>query len=356
MSLLLDYPSELKSFSRDAAVAVELAHGLGWRIAWQNTRRRVVQMFAPGGEVTINVPTTNVNAKRSNAFVRQVIRHSDPGKIADYADKITDHVTKKALEAQALAREMGVESPGMKKTALGMTKTDRLTHEVKQRAEEMKTIARKAPRIVSETPWLARKGGIEDGPGRMYESEFVVRQVYSDGTETFACKQCGWSNDNPRSVTMHASRSKDHVSTRTAPEVVTTTSYEGSGITRSASPSRRLVADLTAALDSIKDWQSMDTVALAEAVASTMAENAPERTPAEPLTDAQVLSRIATLVDRGRLAEADRQVSSLADELRVAKAALDAERDAREAAEDRAVRARDNIHALREMLGEVEVL
>ena len=73
-----------------------------------------------------------------------------------------------------------------------------------------------------------------------------------------------------------------------------------------------------------------------------------EPTPAEPLTDAQIVARITAIIDNGRLAQMHQQMDDLTTALAQAT-------QAREAAEHRAETLRSNMAALRDLISDEDV-
>jgi hypothetical protein len=192
--------------------------------------------------------------------------------------------------------------------------------------------------IVSERPWLARRGGSEGKGGRVYESRGVLVVTFSDGTESYKCKFCDVMNDNPRSVKMHAAQKHPQNKPQSEAALLRTDHYEKSDVTQ---PNRRAITrlahDLTAALDTVESWQAMDATELADVLAHRIVEARPEaHHSSEPLTDEQVLRRIVALVDNGQVATLNRQIEGMRVVL--------AEQTARA---DRAV---GNLQALKDML------
>jgi hypothetical protein len=198
--------------------------------------------------------------------------------------------------------------------------------------------------VISRRQWLARETGSRGGSGLMYASPYVDVVVFSDGTEEYECRQCHeWRSNNPRSVAAHSSKAHGPITFEKT--LVPTTEYETSGVTRGQSPARRLANDIISALDTVDNWQQLDRMELAVTLAEAMVSARPDRAPAEPLTDAEVLQRITSLLDRGQTASLHRQVETMAEALRAAQA-MAAE------AQERADKTEANMTALRDMLNE----
>jgi hypothetical protein len=341
-------------------------------------------LHSPISARAINIPTTNVNHNRIRSWVNQMVRHSDPLAVTNLVQGGYD--MKKEPDIAQLVATFGVdlvektkewvkeedekESVVTRKTAVAaaMEEAEKAAAEREERKEEepepVATVTElrqpesytvkqddviEGKKVVSITPWLARRGGKKGSTGKVYESRGVLEVTLEDGTVTYRCKFCDHpANPNPRSVKMHAARSHTTaVASEPEPPLLRTEHYEPSDITHpNARAIRKLAHDLVMALDGIENWQSMDAAALADIAAHRIVENRPEQhLSTEPLTDEQVLRRIEALVDRGRLAEMHQQVTRLGEALAEANAS-------RAAAEARAERAVGSLSALREMLNE----
>jgi len=189
----------------------------------------------------------------------------------------------------------------------------------------------------------------------MYESLVVEEVTYADGSKSYKCSRCDYTNSNPRSV---ASHTKAHPKLELQDKrVFVTTQYEPSGIVRGEGRPRhpRLTADILMALDHIGDHTTLSRVDLAERLAEAILENRPEREPAAPLTDAEIIQRIGFLLDRGQFARLNEQVTSLTDSVVALEAEVEQARAHAEEAEARAVRRSQDITALRQLIDEIGV-
>lgn len=352
-------PSEIGKYMPEARRAIIFAGVLGWSVRWANQNRHVIALRAADGK-EISVPSTNINSNRYRSWISQIIRHTPNEVLLDfYTGKFMSDM---GLDTQKITSVIGAEVVTSVAEYLGEQAIAAMAAETEQEVEQTRdsTVAEKEvpvavaaqpdtvseqPTLVSTRPWMARRSGVEGGQGKMYESPNVVVEVYSDGTEVFRCRHCRYSNENPRSVSAHGSRA--HPETKASPHPVLrpVKNYESSGLHREMSAARRLAADITSALDSVEDWHGMDASALALALAERIIEARPDRAPAEPLTDQQVIARITALVDGGRLADMHQQVQ------RISAALAEAE-EARAAAEARADKWHGDLQAVREMLSE----
>lgn len=365
-------PRDLNRFNPAARRAVILAGCMGWSVRWANKRGRIIALRHESKEIL--VPSTNVNANRARSWIDQIVRYSDPDILRDFTSGKWMHdfdmPSSKIVEALgaevSLAIEKHLANPDAEPEVFPDVPAETPTLAPEPEPEEVadvpdtvsapthreqleQLLERRRNRVlVSTRPWMARKGGTEGGGGRMYESPVVLVDTFSDGSIEYRCKFCAFTHENPRSVSAHASRSKTGHNSGDEPIIVRPVPvYEPSGFHRQQTIASRLAADITAALDSVEDWGSMDKADLAEALAQAIIEARPERAPAEPLTDEQIVRRITTLVDHGRLFDMHQQVEQMA-------AALAEANEKAEAALADAERLRDERAALKELLSDAD--
>lgn len=163
---------------------------------------------------------------------------------------------------------------------------------------------------VSRRPWLARQGtSRKDATADLYESQAVVEVTWSDGTVTYSCSMegCAYTSDNPRSVSSHFRahvRKGEHtpVGNLARPAVAKDVpidpatigdGYKGKGSTYS--PTERLVKALAHALEQA-GTADLTALAYAALMWSHDRPDLPDPEAREPLTDAQVIQRIRSLV------------------------------------------------------------
>lgn len=216
------------------------------------------------------------------------------------------------------------------------------------------------PQVVSERPWHAHKGPGERG-GRVYESAAVIERRWSDGTVDYRCawEGCDYTSPIPRSVARHYGGRKDHVVVAEPGPEHLDPEYTQPLTERRTKRVMSLSAKIAVALSRIDGWQGMPEEEVARKLAEVMV---PEGEDADsvgalPLTDAEVLHRIRSLVDRGEYVSLARQNDDLTDEvakLRAREAELSTAVEAEQARVEAAMRqARDaygNLSALRELL------
>lgn len=419
-STAFDFPHDLSPFPSTTQDILRLAHDLGWSMRWVGSNKNVVHITSPiEPSKRIVIPSTNLNADRARSTTRQIQRYSDPDKVSDWVDSHTTVRGKGAVRvALDIGPEPPKPTPQARpQTAMAATLTeadrsasrtestigdevrsgvpcsncrttyskctDRIlagksaccgecrstdTHEVRvertlhipkpaePQVSQIRDTEVEPPHVVTEKPWMVRRGGSGSGSGRMYESPHVIHRVWSDGHEDYKCKHCAadpYENDNPRSVAVHAT--KTHVEQRDpdAPKrAFAVQDYEPTDIKRPMSAIRRLTSDLLRALDGMDDWSSMSPDELAKVLAEHVYEERPDREPALPLTPEQILARITMLVDGGRLAEMHQSVERTAAAL--VEATEDRQRLAGEVADlqREVTRLHEERRALRDLLAE----
>lgn len=344
-----------RKISKEAREILDLAEDLGWTLSWASQKQQAVQLWSTYDERKLLLPVTSINANRLRSLGTQIIRHSDPDRVADASDmtrisernrkagKIpltfdiatdNDIATKRGgfpmstaveramNEAQLIADEEAAAHEADLAVIRDANDDDAQVAELVE--AERKAVYRDGDpsvHLVSETPWMVRKGGHEGRAGRMYESHSVIHRVWSDGAEDYRCRFCTYVSANPRGVAGHAARTKvGHPSQAQAElEVHRVTEYTQTEIKHPASGVRRLTSELTHAFDGIPDWTEMDREELARTLAEHVYAMRPDREPAEPLTPEQIVHRISLMVDTGRLAEMHQQVEATAAALREAQ-------------------------------------
>jgi hypothetical protein len=317
--------------SKQAVAVLETAEDLGWVLEWASSKRQAISLRSGFDQHKLLLPLNSINANRLRSLKTQVARHSDPERLKDAAD-IGRLAERNRREGKipltfdiASDNDITTQRGGMPLSA-GVERAlnrARLALDEEEAAKAEPPTATPEPDhedtsayVVSESPWMVRKGGRDGGTGRMYESHSVVHRVWSDGFEDYKCRFCEYVNVNPRGVAGHAARTKDgHPAADAAPELHTVNEYEATEIKHPFAGVRRLTSELTSALDSLPEgWcdGDFDAADIARTLAEHVYRMRPDREPTEPLTAEQIVRRIALMVDTGRLAEMHQQVERTA--------------------------------------------
>jgi hypothetical protein len=356
-----DSSTARRKISKEAREMLDLAERLGYALSWASNKQQAIAMRSTFDERKLLLPMTSINAHRLRSLGVQIVRHADPDVVKAQADLIAisdrnrkagkipltfdiatdnDIATKRggfpvttsverAMNAAQLIADEDEAAAEARRAAIVATETTPTPLDVRplQHRDGDTSV-----HLVSETPWMVRRGGHEGGAGRMYESHSVIHRVWSDGVEDYRCRFCEYNSDNPRGVAGHASRTKKgHPASTAPPEDLRVNEYVPTEIKRPLSGIRRLTSELIHAFDGIAGWEGMEREELAHTLAEHVYAARPDREPAEPLTPEQIIRRITLMVDAGRLAEMHQQVEATAAALREKEA--EAERLSVEAAE-----------------------
>jgi hypothetical protein len=300
--------------------------------------------------VTINVPTTNLNVKRVRAMEERIIRYSDPD-LLDKVAALSDEAAHASPLSTTARRLRSASRPGrvLQKEMAELGPPARSRRGNSPRSTEVTELPKPSTEVTVR-PWMARRYGSEGGRGLMYESKSVLEVTHGDGSITYRCVFCDFENDKPRSVSSHVSRSKKgHDLDPVEPTLLRVNEYRASEETRASAGGRPsgLRSRILAALSAMDDWSNLTRDDLADRLSEALASEH-EPTPAEPLTDAQIVARITAIIDNGRLAQMHQQMDDLTTALAQAT-------QAREAAEHRAETLRSNMAALRDLISDEDV-
>lgn len=341
-----------RKLSKAAIEVLELAEDLGYTLEWASQKQQAIALRSTFDDRKLLLPMSSINANRLRSLGTQIIRHADPERVADASDMT--RISERNRKAGRIPLTFDIATDNDITTKRGgapmPTAVERAMNEARLLAEEDERVIRDANdddeqvaelvaaervpssgpvhrdgdpsvSLVSESPWMVRKGGHEGKAGRMYESHSVIHRVWSDGGEDYRCRFCSYASDNPRGVAGHAARTKvGHPSQAEAElEVHRVNEYVPTEIKHPLSAIRRLTSELTHALDGIADWESLGREELARTLAEHVFAARPDREPAEPLTSEQIIHRITLMVDSGRLAEMHQQVEATAAALREAQ-------------------------------------
>lgn len=377
---ILDSSAVRHRLSKEAFDVVQTAEDLGWVLEWASQKQQAIALRSRFDDRKLLVPLNSINANRLRSLRTQIIRHTDPEVIRNTADltRIADRnrnagkipATFDLVSGIRVSRPRDTapreEEPVTKnRTALGQAMQEAIAAEAALHPTSEAVIAETKVMfpsetvepervVVSETPWMVRKGGHEGSHGRMYESHSVIHRVWSDGSEDYRCRFCEYDNENPRGVAGHASRTKNGHPAAGEIELHTVNEYVPSEIKRPLSGVRRLTTELTMALDGIPNWDAMDQEELARVLAEHVYAMRPDPVPAQPLTPEQIIRRITLMVEGGRLAEMHQQVEATAAALREAQETVEAKATYAAELEHQVATLRDERRALAAMLTEGE--
>lgn len=207
--------------------------------------------------------------------------------------------------------------------------------------------------VVAETPWLAKRGETKsDGSGMVYEHPYIAERTHKDGTVDYICTICRqFTRDNGRAVAMHVGGAHKDREKFDKEQVKFKVDDYGPVVPRNFDGNvRRLASEITHALDSIEEWQTMEQQDLAHLVAERMIERRPDRPPVEPLTPEQVIARITGMVMGPQMANLHASLSSVRAELATAAQERDAAVEATQSLASELQQVRDNFAALRELI------
>lgn len=343
--------------SKQAAEVLETAEDLGWTLEWASAKKQAVALRSGYDDRKLLLPLTSINANRLRSLKTQIVRHADPEVVKDAAD--LTRISQRNRREGKIPLTFDIASDNDIVTQRGgfpmSAGVERALNEARLLTDE-ETTATPEPDppqrvLVTEKPWMVRRGGHEGGAGRMYESHSVIHRVWSDGHEDYRCRFCAYESENPRGVAGHASRTKEgHPASSAPPEDRRVNEYVPTEIKRPLSGIRRLTSELVHALDGMSDWCDMDKEELARTLAEHVYAQRPDREPAAPLTPEQIIHRITLMVDAGRLAEMHQQVEATAEALREAQSNARLAWDQASALEAQVTVLRDERRALASML------
>jgi hypothetical protein len=335
-----DSTAARRKISKEAREILDMAERLGYHLSWASQKQQAVAMTSPFDDRKLLLPMNSINANRLRSLGTQLVRHADPDVVKAQADLLT--ISNRNRKAGKIPLTFDIASDNDIVTQRGgmplSADVERALNEARIRLQEKEDEEARAQaqvpvptppparaddyvpadtHVLTEKPWMVRKGGHEGGSGTMYESHSVIHRVWSDGHEDYRCRFCAYTSDNPRGVAGHASRTKTGHPASTDPvETHRVNEYVPTEIKRPLSGIRRLTTELTLALDAMQDWCDMPREDLARALAEHVYAMRPDREPAAPLTPEQILHRITLMVDSGRLAEMHQQVEATAAALR----------------------------------------
>lgn len=346
----------------DVKIFLFMAVGLGWKF-----HRHNAFIFVAADGTRMEVPTNvGLNAKVFRSRMNTLMRHRSPsGRGAGMPVALVEYVINlcKVEPSKAqIMRKAALDAPAMEPAPAA-------AETVVETEQAPTATVRRKRRILRQEPWTAHGGMRKDGAGsETYPSPAVTERTWSDNTTDWRCAfpDCEYtSEDNPRSVASHYAalhmRGKGR-SPQPEPDGVDP-DHEPRKQTRIRNLRRELEGAMTAAFVNglaVEDPEYPEWLATwiiehrVEAVRGSDTEVSIGELDAD-----QILDRIAALVDRGRGKVLREQISTLNDQLtdrerqiEEAQQQLRYANDDREAAEQRAQKAADNLHALRDLINE----
>ena len=196
--------SDIYRFEDKGQMVIALGMLLGWTVRWQNSNRKVA-VISLGGR-RINIPSTNLNAKRSESMLRQVLRHSPAEQLSDllagrmvlsdYSPRFQGIIARVGVagavaDAEAAAAELAKREEPVQ-MELPTTEPE---PEPTDSGDEPKP-----PTVVKVTPYIARLNQTHQ-----YESGTIEVIGWSNGTTTYRCRICRkFEGLSARSVSNHA--------------------------------------------------------------------------------------------------------------------------------------------------------
>ena len=212
-------------------------------------------------------------------------------------------------------------------------------------------IAPTEPVVVSEKPHLAKRND-KIGGALVYPSKSVIEQTWSDGRITYRCTMCdygGRDQFSSRSVSSHYaglhSRGKGRQPQEAGLEIPVSIPAAYTKTHHTYNPSDRLVQALADALRAVLNQPEVSPEEAAIEALVWLHDRPdlgdPEDRMRDPLTDEQIVSRIRGLVDGGRYAALETQISLL-------QTALEQKNAEYEVANERANRLAGKLTALAE--------
>ena len=215
-------------------------------------------------------------------------------------------------------------------------------------------------RITKEEPWSAHKGSTTDGVSTTYPSDAVMERQWNDGTKDYACRWegCPFTHESPQSTARHNASHKRGEGKQPQPEV--------DGVDPDHTPAkrariRRLRVEVDGALQAaFEQGIDFEVVDQAEWIATWIIEH--RITPVNPtgteeptpMTAEEALDKIAAIVDRGRNTILREQIETLNAQVEGFIEHVEEVESAHTAAEARAKRAEDNLHAYRDLINDID--
>jgi hypothetical protein len=198
-------PHVTRGMSKEVAHIVRTADALGWTGA--SVSRGGVRLTSPVDGHRIHVPIGRVDTTLPKRLASTLMNHSDPWRVAEFmADakhkartgvvlgmRLSPEAHEQVEDAHALVEALPGAALGVEYVVSDHADPDALA----------------TVEVVSEVPWLPKKGTVRGG-GQHYESDSVLERTFSDGSRDYVCKVCRdmgkepYTSEMPRSVASHA--------------------------------------------------------------------------------------------------------------------------------------------------------
>lgn len=230
---MIDVDSDLKKFAVGARDSVAAAVALGWAGRWTNVNKTMLILRSPGGEKTINVPTTSLNHNRAKSMLRQVLSYTDRDSVVSLVEGRVD-VTKMDPAMVRARLILGHNFQTHFTEWLDEQDKDNVPVSIVTVPEpkptpppverEARAIRRRQPGIGERTPHptegmsieemlstesvkiVSRKPYLANATGTPYESEFIDEVLFDNNMSAYGCRSCDFISNRPRSVSNHAKR------------------------------------------------------------------------------------------------------------------------------------------------------
>jgi hypothetical protein len=310
-------PSDLPpGFNREAQKTICSAVDLGWKLLVTNRGHCTLIAPPPNDHVRINLSQRKDDGPM-NRIQKKLLKYATP--------ELVD-------EAEAKAHESAAD-PSLDPKALAEAERQRAEYLAAQEAEPEQA---EAVYLVSEGPMLARKN-----TKQAYASQIATERHWSDGTTDYQCTLCDFTGTKPTSMGSHWRRhvlrgEADRVGPGGSQGPLVDIPEVEPAYTRTHTPREDRVAalarHLAVHLKSYDDLSSMDPDVLAERLASEALTWSHEQSSSkgllaaerEPLTDAEMLDRIRTMLDNGLYLRQQQEIETLRREAAEAKAKTEA--------------------------------
>lgn len=312
-----DWPSPeqiTKTFGKEVPGFLSFAASAGWKVIFNNTGTSITLVPYDNSDHRIHISARN-KGRSIKRFYKMIAKHSDPQRIA----ALDDIWNRKDLPQEAkdlLIDFHGIASvadsfEAMEDEAPPPPKPKKATAVEEAEAKVAQQVKRER-HIVSERPHLMHKR-----LGKSYPSKTTIERRWSDGVIDYACAvpTCDKTSDSHLSFrgahwAMHVrnGEAEPFDEKEAAATVVDDPSYTEHAWTRKAAARQSRVDAITSLLKGI-DLKKITPEELAEQIVEFLGDSVGGGGGlGAPLTDAEVIDRIRTLVDRGTYADQEKAI------------------------------------------------